>query len=270
MSPSNRIQLVIFDWAGTTVDHGCFAPVAAFIDALAAHGVELAVGEARQPMGLHKRDHIRALLAIPAVAERWRIAHRRDWNESDIQRIYETFLPLQAETAPRHSELVPGILECTATLRERGVKIGTTTGYPREIAEPVIAAARRQGYDPDHNVCADEVPAGRPAPWMIHENMQALDVYPARCIVKVGDTVPDIEEGLNASVWSVGVTRTGSEVGCTADEFEELPESEKKARQDQAGRKLTVAGAHHVITTVTELGDLLPELEARLERGDAP
>ena len=28
-----QLEAVIFDWAGTTVDYGCFAPVEAFIKA---------------------------------------------------------------------------------------------------------------------------------------------------------------------------------------------------------------------------------------------
>jgi phosphonoacetaldehyde hydrolase len=67
-----RIRLVVFDWAGTTVDHGSRAPVAAFVRAFAGHGVEVTPDEARGPMGLHKRDHIRAMLQMPAVARRWR------------------------------------------------------------------------------------------------------------------------------------------------------------------------------------------------------
>ncbi len=54
-------------WAGTTVDHGCFAPVAPFVDAFALHGVTITSAESRGSMGLGKRDHIRALTRCPRL-----------------------------------------------------------------------------------------------------------------------------------------------------------------------------------------------------------
>ena len=65
------VRAVILDWAGTTVDHGSRAPVAAIRRGFAAHGVTLTEEEARGPMGMAKRDHIASLLADPSVADRW-------------------------------------------------------------------------------------------------------------------------------------------------------------------------------------------------------
>ena len=70
-----RISLVIFDWAGTTVDHGCMAPIAAFQKAFKTYQIDLTVAQARGPMGMHKKDHIRTLLAIPEIAEQWQKVH---------------------------------------------------------------------------------------------------------------------------------------------------------------------------------------------------
>ena len=64
-------QLVIFDWAGTTVDYGCFAPVNAFALAFQKFGVTPTVEEIRAPMGMLKRDHIRTMLAMPAIRQQW-------------------------------------------------------------------------------------------------------------------------------------------------------------------------------------------------------
>src|SRR5262249_54187022 len=131
-------------------------------------------------------------------------------------------------------------------------------------------AARSQGYAPDHCVCAEEVPAGRPAPWMVFRIMEALDVYPPATVVKVGDTVPDIEEGRNAGAWSVGVTRTGSGVGVSEDEYARLPEAERQTRQAAARDKLLAAGAHTVIESVAELLVLLADFGRRLRDGEKP
>src|SRR5262249_32606034 len=137
-------------------------------------------------------------------------------------------------------------------------------------AERAVAAARRRGYAPDVTLCPDDVPAGRPAPWMIFRLMAMMDVYPPAAVVKVGDTVPDVEEGRNAGVWTVGVTDTGSEVGCTAAEFAALPAAERAGRVAAARRTLLDAGAHAVIPSAAEVPALLDELAVRLARGERP
>lgn len=255
-----RIRLVIFDWAGTTVDFGCFAPVAAFLDAFASHGIDVTPSEARGPMGLHKKDHIRAMLQLPGLTERWRRVHGRDWNETDVEDLYHCFIPRQLEVIDRHSRLVPGVRECVAALRRLGVRIGATTGYFREAAERVYASARTQGFVPDHCICAEDVPAGRPAPWMIFRTMEALDVYPPAAVLKVGDTVPDIDEGLHAGVWSVGVIESSSEVGCTEEELAALSPPERETRLAAAREKLRAAGAHCVLTSIREVAALLTQI----------
>ena len=83
------IRLVVFDWAGTTVDHGSLAPVHAFGAAFRAHGVELTQREIRGPMGLHKKDHIRNLFGLETAASQWKLQHGRDWCEDDVEALYE-------------------------------------------------------------------------------------------------------------------------------------------------------------------------------------
>jgi phosphonoacetaldehyde hydrolase len=258
------IRLVVFDWAGTTIDHGCFAPVAAFVQAFARHHVEVTAAEARVPMGLHKRDHLRVMLQAPEVARRWQRAHGREWTEQDLDALYRDFIPLQMEVIDRHGRLVPGLLECVARLRERGVRVGATTGYFREAAERVYRAARAQGFEPEHCVCAEDVPEGRPAPWMVFRVMEALRVYPPAAVVKVGDTVPDIEEGLAAGVWSIGVLSASSDVGCTAEELALLDDDERRARFAAARARLLAAGAHAVIDTLAELPALIETCGCKL------
>lgn len=261
---------MVCDWAGTTVDHGSRAPVLAFIRLFAARGVSVTPDEVRAPMGLHKKEHIRALLVLPAVTARWRARHGRDPVATDVDDLYHAFMPLQLEVLDDCSRLVPEVLDCVAELRRSGVRIGATTGYFREAAARVERAARAQGYWPDCSVCADDVPAGRPAPWMIFRIMEALVVYPPATVVKVGDTVPDIGEGRAAGAWSVGVLRSGSEVGCTEAEWDALPSDERSRRLAAGREKLLAAGAHAVGETLAELPALVTELTARLRRGEKP
>jgi phosphonoacetaldehyde hydrolase len=265
------VRLVIFDWAGTTVDHGCFAPVAPFVDALAHFGVQVTLAEAREPMGVGKRDHLRAILAMPRVAELWRTVHGHPWTEADVDRVYQDqFIPRQLESVREHCQLIPGVLKSVAWLREHGIKVGTTTGYFAEAAERAWQAGAAQGYVPDHNVAPNEVPAGRPAPWMIYRNMEALGIYPPATVLKIGDTVPDIEEGLAAGVWSVGVTHTGSDVGCTVGEFAALAPLERNARVDRARHKLVSAGAHLVEDSVADVPKIITYINGWLADGERP
>ncbi|MDF1742317.1 MAG: phosphonoacetaldehyde hydrolase [Gimesia sp.] len=261
MKPT-KIELVIFDWAGTTIDHGCFAPISAFIKAFQACGVELTPSQARGPMGLHKRDHIRCLFQIDEIAAQWKAIHQNSWSESDVEHIYETFTPLQVDEAQNYTDLISGVSETVSQLKARGIKIGATTGYPRIVLEPILKVAEAQGYAPDFTMCADEVPAGRPAPWMIYRNMEALNIFPPGSVVKVGDTVPDIEAGLNAGTWTVGLTQTGSEVGLTVAEFDALNSDQQHKLLQTAETKLKNAGAHFVIPTLKELPEIINQIES--------
>jgi phosphonoacetaldehyde hydrolase len=265
-----RIRLVVFDWVGTTIDFGSRAPVAAFVATFAGHGVTVTEAEARVPMGLPKRDHLIAMLTLPDVARRWREVHGRDWNDADLEALYQRFMPCQLEVLPCHERLVPGVLECVARLQRRGVRIGATTGYFRAAAERVREAALRQGFAPEVSVCVDDVPAGRPAPWMVFRVMETLGIYPPGEVVKVGDTVPDVEEGLAAGAWSVAVTHGSNEVGLGEEEFERLSTERRQELLDAVRRKLLAAGAHAVIETLADLPELLARLDERLGRGERP
>jgi phosphonoacetaldehyde hydrolase len=269
-SPDPEIRLVIFDWAGTIVDHGSIAPIAALMVAFDELGLELSEAEARKPMGLNKRDHIDALLRSSAISDQWFKAFGKEPTSIDVDAVYERFLPLQMRAARRRTALIPGVVECGRELRVRGIKIGTTTGYPREIGAAVAESARDQGFDPDHCVFPDDVSSGRPAPQMILRNMELAEIDSPATVVKVGDTVPDIEEGRNAACWSVGVTETGSEIGMSVDEWDALTSDEKGRQSGVVATKLLAAGAHAVIPSIVHLPPLIDRLNERLGRGEQP
>jgi phosphonoacetaldehyde hydrolase len=268
--PAQHIRLAVFDWAGTTVDPGCFAPVGPFLEVFRAAGIELSVAEARGPMGLDKRAHIDSLLQLPSVRSQWKRLHDREPNDADVEQLYRKFVPLQLNSVKAASRLVPGLLPAIAELRRREIKIAGTTGYFQEAAALVVEAAREQGFAPDASICGSEVPSGRPAPWMIFRLMERLNVWPPASVVKIGDTIPDIEEGRNAGVWAVGVTSTGSDIGLLPQELEALPAAQRQSRLNAARQKLLAAGAHWVIETVAELPKLIVEIEERLDAGERP
>jgi phosphonoacetaldehyde hydrolase len=269
-SPISCVQVVILDWAGTTVDHGSIAPVMAFIETFRRHGVDITVAEARAPMGMHKRDHIRVITEMAPVAARWAGAHGRRPGDADVAAMYEEFIPLQLSVLAEYAEPIPGTLPAIAELRRRGVRIGSTTGYNRQMMEVLVPEAARRGYRPDSVVCASDVPAGRPEPWMALRSAMELRAFPPAAIVKVGDTVPDVDEGLNAGMWVVAVTLTGNELGLSVQELEALPPDELDVRRKAASARLLAAGAHEAIDGIWGLPQALEQIEARLARGEKP
>jgi len=257
-----RIQLVVLDWAGTTVDFGSRAPAAAFSACLAAHGVEVSDEEAREPMGMNKRDHLIAMLNAPSISARWEAANGSAWSESDVDTMYEEFIPLQLEAIQQHAQLVPNLLDVIAELCERGLKIGGTTGYFRAAAEAVADRAAQLGFVPDTNMCADDVPQGRPAPWMIYRIMERLGVFPPSTVVKLGDTAMDIRAGLAGGCWSVGVCDSSSVTGLSQPEFAALPDSERSDCLGKSAETFRNAGSHAVINSISELPALIDQLNS--------
>jgi 2-aminoethylphosphonate-pyruvate transaminase/phosphonoacetaldehyde hydrolase len=255
-----KLKLVVFDLAGTTVDFGSLAPLAAFERAFVEHGVKVTHDEIRPFMGLHKREHIVSMLRTPEIAKRWHGVHGREWTEGDVDALYQSFIPLQLAVLPDYGALVPGLLDVVAALRERGLRTGATTGYFREATNLVLEMAAKQGFVPDSAKGADDVKAGRPAPSMMFRIMEELDVYPPSSVVKVGDTLPDIYEGLNAGAWSIGVTSSSSECGLSEREYRALSEEERHTKLTAVRRKFMEAGAHGVIDTLAELPGLLDQL----------
>ncbi len=271
VTPGNgAIRAVVFDWAGTTVDYGCMAPAAVFVEVFRREGVEVTMEEARGPMGMYKRDHIRTMAQMPEVAARWQQAHGTAPEEDDIDRMYQQFVPLQLACLAEHADVIPGAVETIEALRSRAIRIGSSTGYTREMMDIVCRTAEPQGYVPDAVVCGDEVPAGRPAPWLLWENAKRLDVYPAAAIVKVDDTVPGIAAGHNAGTWTIGVAKTGNAIGLTETELAALSAEEQASRLAHARKQLGDAGAHFVVDSVVEVPRCIEEIEARLLRGGKP
>jgi len=260
----------VLDWAGTVVDHGSFAPIAALLRLFEGSGVPVSTDEVRTGMGLHKRDHIRRILEVPDVADRWRSVRRAEPDERAVGELFDAFLPVQLEVILEYRRPIAGALEAVAALRERGMVIGTTTGYTRPMMEALLPAAAEDGYTPDACVTPSEVPAGRPAPWMCFRNAIELGVYPMAAYIKVGDTVPDVEEGRNAGMWTIGLAATGNGVGLTEEELAALDPDDRERRIAVSGTVLRSAGAHYVVHGMSDVPLVVDAIEARLSRGEAP
>jgi phosphonoacetaldehyde hydrolase len=252
MSLKDHFDLVIFDWAGTMVDFGCEAPVKALIEAFQAQGVPIDEAAARRDMGKAKIDHVRSLLLQPAVAGAWRSVHGHTANAADLDLLMARLGPLMREQAARASTLIPGAKQTFDALRAAGIRVASSTGYTREMMEPVLKRAAEQGYVPEHLVCSGETPAGRPSPLMIYKACAELGVWPLSRVVKVDDALAGIAEGKAAGAFTVGVA-SGNQLGLSYDAFQALSSAERSGRTHTARQSLLAAGADAVIDSVAEL-----------------
>jgi phosphonoacetaldehyde hydrolase len=267
---ANSLAAVVFDWAGTVVDFGSHAPMGAFAQLFKSQGVDISVAEARVPMGLPKWDHIRALGRLPRVADAWHARNGRAFDDDDVDRLYAVFTPMNAAAVPHHATLIDGVPELVAQLRRRGLKIGSTTGYNREIMGVLAPLCAAQGFTPDNLVCAGDVPENRPSPLGMYRCFLDLAVWPAQRVVKVDDTVPGLMEGRNAGCWTVSVIVSGNEMGLTPAQWTALTPSEQSARRDQAAARLSSAQADYSVDTVAELPAVLDRIQRRLAAGERP
>jgi phosphonoacetaldehyde hydrolase len=267
---TQKIKAVILDWAGTVVDHGSSAPMGAFVKAFAHFGVAISIADARGPMGMAKRDHIRMVGTAPAVAAAWRANHGRDFDDAAIDAIFEVFEPMNVAAVEAHSALIPGAHDALQWCKARGIRVGSTTGYTRPIMERLMPLAAAQGFVPEVTICAGDLAAGRPAPLQIWSALAQMGIWPASSVIKLDDTAPGIGEARAAGCWAAGAALTGNNPGLTAEELARLPPDQRSALRRAASEPLLRAGAHLVIDSIAELPWLVEHIEARLEAGEKP
>lgn len=257
----SRFKAVVFDWAGTMIDFGSFAPMGVFVEAFATFDIEVTIDEARGPMGMPKRDHIKAMLDMPRIAAAWEDRYGRQPTEQDIDEVYAVFVPMNEEVVAKYAGLVPGAQDMLQALRARGLKIGSTTGYTRSIMNNVLPVAAKQGYQPDNLVCADDLPEGRPGPLGMYQCFVDLVAYPPSAVIKVDDTEPGIAEGVAAGCVTVGVALSGNYVGLTPEQLAAKSEDQIASLRAAAAEKLRAAGADYIIDSVADLPALLDEID---------
>lgn len=264
MNRFKNIKAVIFDWAGTIVDYGCIAPAKVFIEVFRKRGITVTIDEARAPMGLAKKDHVRAIIRCESVEKQWISRFGQISSEKDVDEIYSELEPALSMIVKNYSEPIPGAVELINLLRNQGIKVGSTTGYVAGMMDNILPHAIAKGLVIDSVVNSSEVPAGRPAPWMIYRNCEKMDVFPLKQIIKIGDTVADIQEGNNAGVWTIGLTRSGNEIGLSLEESEKADPVWLSEKLTFARQKLLNAGADFVAEGVWDCWPILEEIDRRI------
>ena len=264
------VKAVVLDWAGTAVDYGCMGPAAVFVDVFDTFGITVSITNARRFMGLEKKQHIRSMCRLPEVTSQWEKKFGRVPDENEVAAIYNVTEPMMVDTIARHADPIPGLLAFVNGMRQRRVKIGSCTGYTAPMMDVLVPAAAKKGYAPDAVVCSSDVPAGRPFPWMCYQNAINLQVFPFESMIKIGDTISDIQEGRNAGMWTIGLTQSGNELGLPEDLVDALAPDDLKNRLTAIGARFREAGAHYIVKGIWECLEVVDDIDRRLGQGDHP
>ncbi|MDU2131281.1 phosphonoacetaldehyde hydrolase [Finegoldia magna] len=253
-----NIEAIIFDWAGTTVDYGCMAPVKAFSEAFKEFGICPTKEEIREPMGMLKIDHIRTMLGMERINNLWESKYSRGWNEDDVKKVYNIMEKKTLKILSNYCDIKPNVIETVEKLRKKGIKIGSTTGYTTEMMNIVVPKAKENGYTPDFWITPNSVnDYGRPYPYMIFENIIKFEIKSVDKVIKVGDTVSDIQEGKNAGVISVGIIEGSSTMGYSKEEYNMLSKKEKLKERTRVEDVYREAGADYIINDISEVLNLI-------------
>ena len=267
-----RVKGLVLDWSGTTADAYVLAPAVVFVEVFSKQNVEISMTEARGPMGLRKDLHIKALTEVPEIKERWKGVHGKYPDQSDVDRMFEDFVPMQLDCLRKYTTLLPHVAEVTQKFQKEGIRIGSSTGFVRSMVDILEEDANKQGYTPDASVAGDEVVNGaRPKPFMVYRNLDLMDVHPIQSVVKVDDTISGVGEALEAGCWGVGIARYSNYMDINSlEESESIPEQEIQRRLANTREILQKAGAHYVIDTFDELPQVVEDVNQRLSRGERP
>ena len=267
-----RVKGLVLDWSGTTADAYVLAPAVVFVEVFSKQNVEISMTEARGPMGLRKDLHIKALTEVPEIKERWKGVHGKYPDQSDVDRMFEDFVPMQLDCLRKYTTLLPHVAEVTQKFQKEGIRIGSSTGFIRSMVNILEEDANKQGYTPDASVAGDEVVNGaRPKPFMVYRNLDLMDVHPIQSVVKVDDTISGVGEALEAGCWGVGIARYSNYMDINSlEEAESILEQEVQRRLANTREILQKAGAHYVIDTFDELPQVVEDVNQRLSRGERP
>lgn len=265
-----KLQAVVLDWAGTIIDYGSTAPAEAFIQLFKKYRVPISDKEARASMGLDKKEHIKAILRNKSVLKRWAYVYGEPPSPFQVENMYSDFIPLLKKIIAEKTGLIPGTLEAVAEFRNRSLRIGSTSGYDRDIMNIILPIAKEYGFEPDALVCTSDVPSGRPDPWMALKCAMHMRVYPMASIVKIGDTLLDIAEGLNAGMWTIGIAKTGNELGLREEETSQVQPQILERKLECIHDRMHRAGAHFVVDGINDVFSALDKISEYLEDGTSP
>lgn len=196
------IKLIVCDIAGTTVVDKDFVSIA-FVEAFLNEGIDLSVEEVKPIMGFRKTDAIEMVLTDKQIKYDLDMINRINHN-------FE-FIMVQFYASSKEIEPLPGVEELFQYCSEHNIKVALNSGFPRKIVDVILD---RLGWNENglvsYSISSDEVESGRPAPFMINSIMEKFNIEDSAEVLKIGDTMVDIQEGQNARCGKVIGVTTGS------------------------------------------------------------
>lgn len=226
------IRLVVFDMAGTTVEEGG-AVYQAIAAAVGSHlDREVPDEELSRWTGAEKREAIAGLLqSLDGAAP-----------DDVVEELFADFSArLDDAYLAEPPSPIPGVADLFSTLRRSGIRVALTTGFTDRVARGILdGLGWTVGTDVDALVTAEQVGAGRPSPLMIQRAMELTDTTDPDEVVVVGDTLRDLQAGMNAGARAVVGVLTGA----------------------QPERVLAGVPGAHVLRSAIELPELIASLDA--------
>lgn len=195
-----KIELLVFDLAGTTVDdsiEGIPLVAVAMKETFSKHGYDIDVEVVNKYRGMEKREAIQNILNEP---------HKQN-NTSpnvDVEVIFKDFKYFLNKHLSSIKNEIPGTTDVFRKLKSAGMKIAVGSGFPHSVVE-AIASTLQWTELVDYLSSAEKAGHGRPHPAMILSAMKFFNISDPRAVIKVGDTKIDVQEGKNAGCWTVSV-----------------------------------------------------------------
>ena len=259
-----KLKGIIYDLAGTLCDRYSLSPVLSLIEAFKQDNISITMKEARMFMGLDKRVHITKTLELPHIK-----AQCMNNNIHNPNVIYDHYKKVQIDTLI--TDAVDGAVYATNVVKRLGLKNGVTTGYSTDVSSVVLESLRKQNVIIDNLVSSDEVKFGRPYPYMIFRCLENMEIENPNTVIKIGDTIADIHEGLNAGCWTVGVSKWSNEMNFESlDQAENATNDEILRRTEHAKNILHHAGADFVIDDLTTINKLVTKIDNMMDDGLNP
>jgi phosphonatase-like hydrolase len=193
------IKMVVFDMAGTTVNENMVV-YKTLQKAINSAGFDVSMDQVlAEGAGKEKIDAIRSILNV--------YAQKND--AALIDRIYQDFIVL-LDKAYDTLEILPqdNAEELFQALKQKNILVVLNTGYNQKTAQSLVTKLGwKKGVEFDSLVTATDVQHSRPSPDMIQLAMEQFGIGDAHEVVKVGDSIIDIEEGANAGcLLNIGIT----------------------------------------------------------------
>tara|TARA_Y100000389_G_C17430182_1_gene502094 strand:- start:602 stop:1534 length:933 start_codon:yes stop_codon:yes gene_type:complete len=275
---NKQIKGIILNNSGTFIDPFSIAPTIAFVKVFKKFGINISMKESRIPMGIKKDLHIKELLKIPDIQNKWINKYCRKSNNEDIKNIYKEFIPIQLEILPKYCNLVPKVVETIDLIKKKEIKFGITSEFSREISNCILENIEDTELLFENIVAQDDYNNSNIClktglqPYMIYKNMEKLNITEIDTIIKVDNTIRGLQEGINAGCWTIGITNYSNYMNIDSiEQWENMSNKEKYNRRKYVKQKMKEkSGAHYIINEFEELIAVIEDINTRLYLGEKP